>query len=426
MQRVLAKQGSIYLHCDDTASHYLKLLMDAIFGQGMFRSQIIWKRNSSHNDSKSWGRICDVLLFYGQPIDREAVRVPLDEGHKAKSYRYQDERGTFMPDNISAKGLTGGGYFYDFYGHPGPWRYPEDRIRQLDADGMIYLPAKPGGVPRLKRYLTDKGQVPPNLWVDVNKLENPAVTPERLGYPTQKPLALLDRIIKASSPPGGVVLDPFCGCGTSIHAAEALGRHWIGIDISRFAVGLIRNRVVNAFDGLTIDDVPVRGVPVNIEDATALARRNKLEFEKWVCGEIGAEGLFRDPGTPGPDGGVDGVLPFVPIRFGKTIKPEWAVIQVKGGTVTPDSVKALEATVNRLPNVTAGVFVCFNRYMQTVENQRSKARFEDDMGSYPVIQGYSIEDVLKHKPLDLPPHRGVARRIPQIQVGSYQPGLVKN
>ena len=199
----------------------------------------------------------------------------------------------------------------------------------------------------------------------------------------------------------------------------------MGIDLSAFAVGLIRNRVVNAFDGLTIDDVPVRGVPTNIAEAETLAARDKFEFEKWVCGAIGAEGLFHEPGQRGPDGGVDGVFPFVPIRWGKSPKPEWAVIQVKGGNVTPDSVRALETTVNRL-GVTAGVFVCFNRYMQTVENQRGKALFSDDVNSYPVIQGHSVEDLLAHKPLNLPPHKGVARRMPKSEVGSFQPGLVEN
>ena len=173
---------------------------------------------------------------------------------------------------------------------------------------------------------------------------------------------------------------------------------------------------------MTIDDVPVRGVPINVRDAEQLAERDKFEFEKWVCGSIGAEGLFHEPGQRGADGGIDGLFPFVPIRWGKSPQPEWAVIQVKGGAVTPDAVRALETTVHRL-GATAGVFVCFNRYMQTVENQRGKALFSDDVNSYPVIQAYSVEDLLANKPLNLPPHKGVARRMPKSEVGSFQAKL---
>ncbi len=402
MRRALSPAGSIYLHCDDTASHYLKLLMDAIFGHSPFHQQIVWKRNSSHNDSKTWGRICDILLFYGQAINKDAVRVPLDPDYVDKAYRYKDERGAFRVGDLTAKSLTGGGYYYDFHGHPGPWRYPEKRMLELEEQGLVYLPKKRSGVPAFKRYLdTNKGQAPPNLWTDVNKLENPTVTPERLGYPTQKPLALLERIIKASSNPGDLVLDPFCGCGTAVHAAEQLGRRWVGVDISAFSVGLMRNRILGNFPQLTTDDVLVRGVPVNVADAEELAERDKFEFEKWVCGAIGAEGMFHDPGTPGADGGVDGVLKFYPFRMGRKPKAEFAIVQVKGGRVTADSVKALKATVDKY-EATAGVMVCFNRYMRTVENQRPKATFRDDSGTYPVIQGLSVEELLADQRPDLP------------------------
>ena len=290
MRRVLADSGSIYLHCDDTASHYLKLVMDFIFGRHNFRNEIIWKRNSSHNDSKGWGRVTDSLLFYGPPINTDAVRVPLDAGYVSKAYRHRDDRGVFRVDNLTAKGLSGGGYYYDFHGHNGPWRYPESRMLELEREGLIYLPKKRGGVPGYKRYLeNNKGQIPPSLWTDIPKLESSM--PERLGYPTQKPSALLERIIKASSPPGGLVLDPFCGCGTAVHAAENLGRRWIGIDISAFAVGLMRERILRNFRQLTTDDVLVRGVPVSAAEAEDLARQDKFEFEKWVCGAIGAEGM---------------------------------------------------------------------------------------------------------------------------------------
>ena len=197
------------------------------------------------------------------------------------------------------------------------------------------------------------------------------------------------------------MLDPFCGCGTAVHAAEKLGRRWVGVDISTFAVGLMRGRILRNFPSLTTDDVLVRGVPVNVAEAQALANRDKFEFEKWVCGAIGAEGMFHDPGSKGADGGVDGVLKFYPFRMGRRPKAEFAIVQVKGGNVTADAVRALKTTVDRFGE-TAGVIVCFNRFIRTVENQRIKAVFKDDAGSYPVIQGLSIEDLLADKRPDLP------------------------
>ena len=197
------------------------------------------------------------------------------------------------------------------------------------------------------------------------------------------------------------MLDPFCGCGTTVQAAESLGRRWIGIDVSAFAAGLIRERILGQFTHLTTDAVLVQGIPVTIAEAEALARRDKFEFEKWVCGTIGAEGMFHEPGTRGADGGVDGVLKFVPLHWGKKPKAEFAIVQVKGGHVTADAVRALKTTVDRF-KATSGVMVCFARYMRTVENQRGGETFDDAEGSYPVIQGLSIEDLLADKPLDLP------------------------
>ena len=172
------------------------------------------------------------------------------------------------------------------------------------------------------------GKVPEDWW-PMNILN--ANDPERLGYPTQKPLALIERIIKASSNPGDVVLDPFCGCGTTTHAAEKHGRQWVGVDVSAFAIELIRDRILSTFKGLTIGDIAVHGVPTTIAEAEALAARDKFEFEKWVCGAIGAEGMFKEPGTRGADGGVDGVLKFVPIHWDHKPKAEYAIVQVKGG-----------------------------------------------------------------------------------------------
>ena len=206
-----------------------------------------------------------------------------------------------------------------------------------------------------------------DVWTDIPSLNNMAK--ERLGYPTQKPRVLLERILASSSQEGDLVLDPFCGCGTTLHAAEKLNRRWIGIDIARFATGLVRNRLLSNFD-IDPSDVRVLGIPETPEDARQLAEQDKFEFEKWACGHVGAEGLFHAPGTKGADGGVDGVLKFWPLQWGKKARqdrPEFAIVQVKGGAVTPDAVRALDNTMKRF-EAKAGVIVCFRDRMQTVED----------------------------------------------------------
>ncbi len=240
MKRVLKDTGSIYLHCDSTASHYLKLIMDAVFGRVNFQNEIIWKRNPSHPDSKIFGKISDTILFYGQKIHKDAVRIPLDSGAIQSHYRHEDSAGRYRPENLKAGGLQGGGYLYDFYGHPGPWRCPESTMKRWESEGRIHFPKKKGGAPQRKRYLHEHpGTVPTNIWTDIKRARGN----ERTGYPTQKPIALLDRIIKASSNEGDTVLDPFCGCATACVAAERLNRRWAGIDLSPKAAQLVKIRI---------------------------------------------------------------------------------------------------------------------------------------------------------------------------------------
>ena len=369
MRRVLKETGSIYLHCDPTAGHYLKLLMDAIFGRKNFRNEIIWKRYSSvkNNAKHKFPTEHDFLLFYAKTKLATFIPQynPLSES-ALKEYRFTDESGRKYRTRRRAKNAAG-----DEYG------------KRLYLDDTL-------------------GSAVATIWAE-KELRMGMSSNERLGYPTQKPLALLERIIKASSNPGDIVLDPFCGCGTTVHAAETLGRRWIGIDISPFAAGLIRERLADKdnFPLLSRQDITIRGIPETIEDARSLAQRDKFEFEKWVCGFIGAEGMFREPGARGADGGVDGLLKFYRLVPKKIAKAEYAIVQVKGGKVSPDAVRALRETVDRL-GVTAGVMVCFEQYIRTVENQRSRDTFADVFGSYPVIQGYSIENLLANAPLDLP------------------------
>ena len=372
MRRVLKPTGSIYLHCDPTASHYLKLLMDAIFGQQNFRNEIVWSYQRWTGATSHFQRMHDIIFMFAK--SKKSVFNQLTESHSSKGKR---------------------------------------RHKGMNRETTVL----PGGALSQVYVGTDGKKAMRDVW-EISFLN--ANAKERLGYPTQKPTPLLERIIKASSNPGDLILDPFSGCGTAVHAAEKLGRRWIGIDISAFAVGLVRGRILNNYQHLTTDDVLVRGVPVNVAEAQALADRDKFEFEKWVCGAIGAEGMFHDPGTRGADGGVDGVLKFFPFRMGKTPKSEFAIVQVKGGTVTADEVRALSTTVDRF-GATAGVFVCFGRFMRTVENQRGVNTFRDDSGIYPVIQGFSVEELLADKRPDLPLY-GYRRQGGRI---STQAGLLK-
>ena len=238
-------------------------------------------------------------------------------------------------------------------------------------------------------------------WTDVKPLIN--WHKERLGYPTQKPLALLKRIIEVSTDVEDCVLDPFCGCGTTVHSANELGRDWIGIDISKFSVGLIRNRILQHFPEIKSNDIQVLGSVSTLQDALELSRADKFEFEKWVCGEIGAHGMYQDPGQRGPDGGVDGVIPFYWTERQLGSEPEYtyAIVQVKGGSVSVNDVKALSTTV-RQRNGKCGVFVCFDRYMKTVENQREKGTIKDAVKEFPFIQGLSVEQILNDKRPNLP------------------------
>ena len=275
MRRLLKPTGSIYLHCDDVASHYLKLLMDGVFDKSAFRNTIIWKRVSNHNDAGRFGRTADHLLFYGNSIRRHAVRVPLSDENVESKYRHRDDRGLYRRGDLTGAGVSDGEagnpwrgwdpteigrhWSVPLTGQYAEWIDAEvipgyksepgvhARLELLEQAGLIAFTAK--GTPELKRYLAaNPGQVPPDVWTDIPPVNSQAK--ERTGYPTQKPLALLERIIRASSNEGDMVLDPFCGCATACVAADRLGRQWVGIDISPKAAELVNMRLQQAMGSL--------------------------------------------------------------------------------------------------------------------------------------------------------------------------------
>ena len=243
MHRVLKDTGSLYLHCDDTASHYLKILMDTLFSVAHYRNTITWQRTTAHNDPTRYGRNADIILFYSKSARRtwNIQHKPYEEAYKAR-FRFKDADGrAWTDDNLTAKGLAGGGYEYEYKGASSLWRVPLGTMERLDTEGRLHFTNR-GGI-RRKRYLDEmKGRPVQAIWDDIDAINSQSK--ERVGYPTQKPLALLERIISASSNPGDMVLDPFCGCATTCVAAEKLGRQWAGIDISEKAVELVNMRLL--------------------------------------------------------------------------------------------------------------------------------------------------------------------------------------
>ena len=293
LRRVLKSTGSLYLHCDPTASHSLKLLLDAVFGPECFLNEIAWKRTSAHSSAKRYGPVHDVILFYGktnkyrwnrvfQKYDADYIETFFDQtdpdGRRWKrsdmigaGIRYGETGLPWRGINITAKGRH--------------WSSPPSTLDELDRKGRVHWPKKKGGMPRLKQYPEDLPGVPlQDVWADVRPLHNLAA--ERLGYPTQKPERLLDRIILSSTGEGEVVLDPFCGCGTTIAAAQKLGRRWIGIDITHLAISLIRHRMQDSFGKDC--RFAVIGEPTSLQDATALDAQDPYQFQWWALGLAGA------------------------------------------------------------------------------------------------------------------------------------------
>ena len=406
LHRVLKPTGSLYLHCDPTASHYLKILLDAVFGAGWYRAEIIWKRTNARGTPKNWPHLHDVIFHYSS--ERTAHRIPKVKADSAK-----------MPHTLitGADGLkyqtyelTGAGVTKD--GESGrPWRgfdvtalgrHWGNSHAQLDkwADAdLIHFPPD-NGFPRRK----DPEPFDPNnrevtvgdVWVDIDRLNQTAK--ERLGYPTQKPVALLERILSASSNPGDVVLDPFCGCGTTVHAAEKLGRQWIGIDITHLAIGLIEKRLRSAFPDVQF---LTHGVPQDLAGAKDLAARGKYhEFEKWALSLIDAQP--GNLGKKGADRGLDGRL-----YYGKT---GHGIVSVKAGeNVGVSMIRDLKGVIER-EKAGIGVFLTLTEPTKPMVTEAASAGLHEEPGFAPVprLQIVTIEQAmsLRERAVHLPARRG--------------------
>ena len=430
LRRVLKPTGSLYLHCDPTASHFLKLLMDAVFGSANFRTEIIWKRTSAHSDTKQGrkqhGRIHDVLLFYTKTDDWNwnPVYTEYDSEYVEDFYRFVEpgtERRYQKGDLTAAK--PGGDTSYEWrvkrqvdtewladlddeWERPIPgweykgvtpyqgryWAYSKEGMREFALEGRLVYSRN--GMPRYKRYLDEMPGVPlQDLWGDIRPIAAQAA--ERLGYPTQKPVALLERIIQASSNDGDVVLDPFCGCGTTIAAAQKLDRRWIGIDITQLAISLIRYRLGDSFGKDCRFEVI--GEPTSLPDAAALAKQDPYQFQWWTLGLVGARPIEQKKGA---DRGIDGRKYFH--DEGRGGKTKQIIFSVKAGKVTVSQVRDLVGVIHR-EEAQIGAFLSLDPPTPPMRKEAASVGFyESPWGKHPRIQLLTIEDLLGGKSIDYP------------------------
>ncbi|HVF59472.1 MAG TPA: DNA methyltransferase [Thermoanaerobaculia bacterium] len=385
LRRVLKSTGSLYLHCDPTASHYLKILLDGVFGPASFRNEIVWRRTPFSGSSKArarqFPRSHDVILFYT----------------RSSTWTWNQPTEPYSPEYLAR-------FRWDDGDGRGPYRktllktYSDATFARLKADNRLIAPVRPGAKWSYKQYLSESSgtrQVD-DIWTDVNAI-NP-VARERLGYPTQKPEALLERIISASSNPGDTILDPFCGCGTTVAAAQKLGRRWIGIDVTHLAINLIRHRLRDAFG-----DVPFRviGEPVSLPDAQTLADQDKYQFQWWALGLVGARPA---EGKKGADKGIDGRLFFH--DEGASGRTKTIIFSVKGGGTGVKDVRDLVGVLER-ETAQIGVLITMEPPTGPMRSEAASAGFYDSpFGTrHPRVQILTIAELLEGKAVNMPPTR---------------------
>lgn len=398
LHRVLKPTGSLYLHCDPTASHYLKILLDAVFGPVHFRNEIIWQRAIAKGDARlklAWNH--DVILCASKtekPLFNPVYAVKDDEYEGRFNLDDNDGRGRYRLAPLDSPSprpnLT-----YEYKGYSPPpkgWRVSLEVMKALDAEDRLAFPKKADGRIARKHYLNEQsGRKIGDVWTDIPPLQSG----QRLGYPTEKPTILLERILNASSNPGDTVLDPFCGCGTTVHAAQKLGRRWIGIDVTHLAIGLIEKRLRDAYRDRPQDLVFItHGVPQDLEGARNLARRGRdnsahyFEFEKWALALIGAQ-----PGNlskRGADKGIDGNIWFGPKHEGR------AIVSVKAGdNVGSAMIRDLRGVIER-EGAGVGIFLTLTPPTRDMVREAAGAGQYELAGFAPVpkLQIVTIEDAL--------------------------------
>lgn len=419
LHRVLKPTGSLYLHCDPTTSHYLKILLDSVFNFRNYRSEIVWKRTSAHSDaSVGFGDVTDHIFFYtrsGEPTWNQ-LRYPLDPAHVEAKYTYKEGDGRRFATRDLRSPHPRPNLTYDYKGykpHPNGWSISRELMEKYDREGRLHFPSKQEGRIRLKIYLDESKGLPlQNLWTDIPPINSQAR--ERLGYPTQKPTALLERILEASSNKGELVLDPFCGCGTTIHAAEKLGRGWIGIDITHLAISLIEKRLNDAWPGITYE---VHGTPKDLAGAKALADYDKYQFQWWAVSLVNAVPVGGH--RKGADHGIDGVIYFKP--DGKAT--ERAVVSVKGGqNVNVAMIRDLKGVMDR-EKAPMGFFVSLAEPTGPMKTEAASAGVLDTpFGRFPRLQILTIEDLFAGKRPEMAPQDPAAFRKAQREEDQTRQG----
>ena len=426
MRGILKPTGSVYLHCDPTASHYIKIMMDGIFGHKNFMNEIIWRRTGAHGRAKRWGPIHDTILFYTKSNKYTWNRVyeKYDPMYIEKFYRFEDERGRHRLVTLDGPGIRGGssgqpwrdvnptdkGRHWEIppdRALPGNFQLPDGyskmscqkRLDVLDTAGLIYWPPR-GKVPQHKRYLADsKGNPVQDIIGDIRPIGSHAN--ERLGYATQKPVVLLERIISASTNEGDVVFDPFCGCATTLEAAHRLNRKWIGIDIAIHAIKRVAKvRLQKRLQLVEGVDFTIAGVPHTLEGAKDLWTRDKYHFQKWAVEEV--DGFVTTKKTA--DGGVDGRLYFHTSFDGQL---QSMTIEVKGGkNVSISDVRALYGVLENDYALMAGLIIM--EPLGTVKS-RNFRKFMAEAGdyelmgmSYPRMQILTVSEILDGKRFKTP------------------------
>ncbi|OQY43584.1 MAG: hypothetical protein B6242_14375 [Anaerolineaceae bacterium 4572_78] len=421
LHRVLKPTGSLYLHCDPTASHYLKIVLDGIFGAVNFGNHITWQRSDTHSDAKKqFSAVSDHILFYYKNAKHifnvQYINYPektlrdwylhleFSDGTTRRMKNHEREtqkipkntRRFNMSDMTSPNPRPNLMYNYKGYPHPKKgWRYSRERMEDLDRQGRLLFPSKPTGRIMLKRYLDEqKGVVLGDIWSDISQLR--ATMKERLGYPTQKPIALLERIVMASSNEGDVILDPFCGCGTAVHAAQKLNRTWLGIDITHLATTIVKKRLFDAFSIKGGNQYDIVGEPTTMQGAEHLALQNRYQFQWWALGLLpakphGSKGTSKR-GKKGADKGIDGIMTF---PEGK--KEKRVIVQVKSGKVSSRDIRDLNGTVDREKDAVMGVFITLKKPTKAMLNEAMEIGYYESSvwgKPYPKIQIFTIEEML--------------------------------
>ncbi|MDX2141227.1 MAG: DNA methyltransferase [Chloroflexota bacterium] len=432
LHRVLKATGSLYLHCDPTASHYLKIILDTIFGAENFRNEIVWKRTNSHNDANKFGRIHDTILYYAKNTRQVTFNkqfMDYSQEYIDSEFRQDNEGRWYKVEDLTAPYRGGTGGRFEFHGRlPGPtrmWRMRQEEMESLWTAGRIKTDSD--GIPLLRGeivYLDEKAGMPvQDWWDDILRVGNTAK--ERLNYPTQKPVALLERIIAASSNPGDVILDPFAGCGTAIAAAQKLGRKWIGIDITHLSIALLKYRMEHMFDLKAGTDFSVLGEPEDIGAAKQLARDDRYQFQWWALSLVRARPLGGQEGSKagkkGSDKGIDGIINFVDDASGK---PKQIIVQVKSGHVKSGDIRDLKGTLER-EKAAIGVFVTLEDPSRDMQTEATSAGFYQSPGwqrSFPRLQILTISDLLGGAEIKMPPAFGTFKQAERVKA---QPGDVQ-